>query len=214
MTKEHHPHDALFTSSALSFHVEDLKSWMSLSKGLQRLLLSRAGLLNHETRVTTSSSLPRAANQELGISWSECQTSLAPSKSTRTIPHSSSNEVLCWTPRLFEYCTQVCSHWALRRSLLELWPRAVVLQRCVIDCSMGSCDYWTQWDEKEPSTLTHLWRTFALSITQPQPKALKGFLSLLRYFEEDPETARSWAHAGVCSTPHAETSSPWGATRY
>lgn len=102
-----------------------LKVQCPYQKLLQWLLLSRAGLLNHETRVTTSSnSLPRAANQELRISWSECQTSLAPSKNTWTSPHSSSNEVLCWTPRLFEYCTQVCSHWA-RRSLLELWPRAV-----------------------------------------------------------------------------------------
>lgn len=134
-----------------------LKVQCPYQKLLQWLLLSRAGLFNHETRVTTSSSsLPRAANQELRISWSECQTSLAPSKNTWTSLHSSSNEVLCWTPRLFEYCTQVCSHWALQRSLLELWPRAVVPQRWVIDCSVGSCDCQTQWVEKKPSTLTHL----------------------------------------------------------
>lgn len=148
-----------------------LKVQCPYQKLLQWLFLSRAGLLKHETRVTASSSLPRAANQELGISWSECQTSLAPSKSTWTIPHSSSNEVLCWTPRLFEYCTQVCSHWALWRSPLELWPRVVVPKRWVIDCSLGSCECRTQWDEKEPSTLTHL----CLEHNPPSTKSVEKF---------------------------------------
>lgn len=101
------PRDALFMSSVLVSYLKDLKVQCLYEKLLQWLLLRRTGLLSHETRVTTCSSSPRAANQELGINTSECQTSSAPSKRGRTNPHYSSNDVLCWTPQLFEYCTQV-----------------------------------------------------------------------------------------------------------
>lgn len=94
--------------SAFTSCLEGLQTQCPCPKLLSGLLLSTAGLLSHETRVTISSILPRAANRELGISCSECQTSLTPSKHTRTNPHSSSNEVSCWTPRLCEHCTHVC----------------------------------------------------------------------------------------------------------
>lgn len=157
-------------------------------------------------RVTTSSSLPRAANQELGISWSECQTSLAPSKSTWAIPHASSNEVLCWTPRLFEYCTQFaptehCNGLCWSCGQGRSFPKG-----------RWSIALWapvTAWHNEMRKSQVH-WHTFALSVTQPRPKASKRFPSSPRHFEENLQNVRSGARAGFCRASHAERSSLQG----
>lgn len=61
----------------------------------------------------------------------------------------------------------------------------------------------TAWHNGTRRSQVH-WHTFALTVTQPQPKASKRFPSSPRRFEENLQNVRSGGHAGFCRASHAD----------
>lgn len=112
---------------------------MSLAKAPAMAACQQSRAVSCETSIATSSSSPSTANQELGRSWSEGQTSLAPPKRAGTVPPS--NELECWI-------SQLCV-----RTGHKLFPLSSVM---VSAGAVGSCACQTQRGGKELSALTHL----------------------------------------------------------